>query len=135
MARVTVEDCMKHEEIGDRYELVVLSSKRAKDIGGGAVITIENDNEKNAVVALREIAAGKIDINQLKEIIIESQMQTSRSRHGDDDVILDDDDALKEEVMEEITSNFQPLDLDDDLDFKEDDYLGEDILDIDDKEE
>jgi DNA-directed RNA polymerase subunit omega len=135
MARVTVEDCMKQEGVNDRYELVALASKRAKDIGAGGVITIDNDNEKNAVIALREIAAGKIDVEQLKEIIIESQMKTHKSRHGDDDVVLDDDDDLKVEIIDEMSSNYQVIENDEDLDFKDDEYIGEDILDIDEDEE
>ena len=133
MARVTVEDCMEQKEIRDRFELVILASKRAKDIGSGAVITIENDNEKNAVIALREIAAGKIDIHNLREAIIESQMYTSKSKFGDEDIVLDEDNHKDEAIMSEVMSHFQSVDVDDDLDL-EDDYVGEDSLDIEDEE-
>lgn len=68
MARVTVEDCT--EIIKNRFELVVLCSRRARDISSGAEITIERDNDKNAVVALREIAEQKISKEQLSEEVI-----------------------------------------------------------------
>jgi DNA-directed RNA polymerase subunit omega len=68
MARVTVEDCT--QVIKNRFELVVLCSRRARDISSGAEINIERDNDKNAVVALREIAEKKIDKDQLNEEVI-----------------------------------------------------------------
>ena len=68
MARVTVEDCT--QIIKNRFELVVLCSRRARDISSGAEISVERDNDKNAVVALREIAEQKIDKDQLNEEVI-----------------------------------------------------------------
>jgi DNA-directed RNA polymerase subunit omega len=56
MARVTVEDCI--DKIDNRFELVLLAGHRARQISSGASITIERDNDKNPVVALREIADG-----------------------------------------------------------------------------
>jgi DNA-directed RNA polymerase subunit omega len=66
MARVTVEDCTK--VISNRFELVILASRRAKDIVAGAEITIVRDNDKDPVVALREIAEATI----AKEVLLES---------------------------------------------------------------
>lgn len=68
MARVTVEDCAK--EVEDRFELVVLAAERAKKINAGAPITLDRENDKDPVVALREIAAGNIDIESLRESVI-----------------------------------------------------------------
>lgn len=65
MARVTVEDCV--EEIPNRFELVILASERAKSIGSGAPLTVDRDNDKNPVVALREIATKNIDPEALRE--------------------------------------------------------------------
>ena len=65
MARVTVEDCV--EEISNRFELVILASERAKSISSGAPLTIERDNDKNPVIALREIATKNIDPEILRE--------------------------------------------------------------------
>ncbi len=70
MARVTVEDCI--ENVPNRFELVVLAAQRAKQISGGAPLMIDRDNDKDAVVALREIADRAIDIEQLNEDIIQS---------------------------------------------------------------
>ena len=58
MARVTVEDCI--DKIPNRYELLMVAAQRAKDIAAGAPLTVDRDNDKNSVVALREIAAGAI---------------------------------------------------------------------------
>jgi DNA-directed RNA polymerase subunit omega len=68
MARVTVEDCI--EIIPNRYELVLLAAQRARDIGAGASITIDRDNDKNTVVALREIAEQTADMGQVREHIV-----------------------------------------------------------------
>ena len=54
MARVTAEDCVL--KIPNRFELVMMASQRAREIGGGVALTIDRDNDKNPVVALREIA-------------------------------------------------------------------------------
>jgi len=64
MARVTVEDCV--ERIPNRFELVLLAARRARDIRAGAPLTVEKDNDKNPVIALREIAEASIDIDQLR---------------------------------------------------------------------
>jgi DNA-directed RNA polymerase subunit omega len=68
MARVTVEDCV--EIIPNRYELVMLAAQRARDIAAGAVLTIERDNDKNPVIALREIAQESVSPDILKESLI-----------------------------------------------------------------
>ena len=60
MARVTVEDCVGM--VPNRFELVLLAAQRARDIRSGAELTVERDNDKNAVVALREIAEEAIDL-------------------------------------------------------------------------
>ncbi len=58
MARVTVEDCLEHAD--NRFNLVLLASKRARQLANGAVPLVPADNDKPTVLALREIAAGKI---------------------------------------------------------------------------
>ena len=58
MARVTVEDCI--DKVLNRFELVMVASQRARKIGSGAAPTVDRDNDKNPVVALREIAAGHV---------------------------------------------------------------------------
>ena len=68
MARVTVEDCV--EKIANRFELVLLAAHRARNISAGGALTIERDNDKNPVVALREIAEKTVDQGDLEESLI-----------------------------------------------------------------
>jgi DNA-directed RNA polymerase subunit omega len=70
MARVTVEDCI--DKVNNRFDLVLLASHRARMISSGAQITIERDNDKNPVVALREIADTTISPEDLREDLIHS---------------------------------------------------------------
>ncbi|MGH6859207.1 MAG: DNA-directed RNA polymerase subunit omega [Phyllobacterium sp.] len=70
MARVTVEDCV--DKVENRFELVLLASHRARLISQGAAITIDRDNDKNPVVALREIADETLSPGDLKEDLIHS---------------------------------------------------------------
>jgi DNA-directed RNA polymerase subunit omega len=73
MARVTVEDCI--DKIPNRFELVLLASHRARTISAGAQIAVNRDNDKNPVVALREIADKKISTDDLKEDFIHSMQK------------------------------------------------------------
>ena len=70
MARVTVEDCI--DKVENRFELVLLAGHRARQISQGAQITIDRDNDKNPVVALREIADETLAPGDLKEDLIHS---------------------------------------------------------------
>ncbi|MCO6388566.1 MAG: DNA-directed RNA polymerase subunit omega [Aliihoeflea sp.] len=70
MARVTVEDCI--DKVDNRFELVLLAGHRARQISQGAAITIDRDNDKNPVVALREIADETLSPEDLKEDLIHS---------------------------------------------------------------
>ncbi|HWK13359.1 MAG TPA: DNA-directed RNA polymerase subunit omega [Rhizobiaceae bacterium] len=70
MARVTVEDCI--DKVDNRFELVLLASHRARQISQGAAITVDRDNDKNPVVALREIADETLAPDDLKEDLIHS---------------------------------------------------------------
>jgi DNA-directed RNA polymerase subunit omega len=70
MARVTVEDCI--DKVENRFDLVLLASHRARMVSSGAQITIDRDNDKNPVVALREIAESTISPGDLKEDLIHS---------------------------------------------------------------
>ena len=70
MARVTVEDCI--DKVDNRFELVLLASHRARLISQGASITVDRDNDKNPVVALREIADETLSPDDLKEDLIHS---------------------------------------------------------------
>ena len=70
MARVTVEDCV--DKIPNRFDLVLLAAQRAREISGGAELTIDRDRDKNPVVALREIAEQTVKPNELEEAIVTS---------------------------------------------------------------
>nr|WP_321457487.1 DNA-directed RNA polymerase subunit omega [uncultured Cohaesibacter sp.] len=70
MARVTVEDCV--DKVENRFELVLLSGHRARMISSGSSITVDRDNDKNPVVALREIADETVSPGDLKEDLIHS---------------------------------------------------------------
>jgi DNA-directed RNA polymerase subunit omega len=70
MARVTVEDCI--DKVENRFELVLVASHRARMISSGAQITVDRDNDKNAVVSLREIAESTLAPEDLKEDFIHS---------------------------------------------------------------
>ena len=68
MARVTVEDCVT--KIPNRFLLVIIASQRARNISAGAALKVERDNDKNPVIALREIAEGHVDQKELEEALI-----------------------------------------------------------------
>jgi DNA-directed RNA polymerase subunit omega len=101
MARVTVEDCIEH--VPNRFELVALASQRARQIVSGAPLTVERDNDKDTVVALREIAEQKFSLDALKQEVI-----TSHQKFGKKDVIDDSDLSIpnlsRADVIDEIKS-------------------------------
>jgi DNA-directed RNA polymerase subunit omega len=87
MARVTVEDCV--DKVPNRFELVMLAAHRARELSSGAAITLDRDNDKNPVVALREIAEETVATDDLRERVIES-----RQRHIEVDEPEEDQMAL-----------------------------------------
>jgi DNA-directed RNA polymerase subunit omega len=80
MARVTVEDCV--EKIPNRFDLVLVAAQRARQISGGAELTVDRDRDKNPVVALREIAEDLVSPDELQDAIVTS---LQRVRFDDDD--------------------------------------------------
>ncbi len=68
MARVTVEDCV--DKVSNRFDLILLAAQRARQISGGADLTIDRDRDKNPVVALREIAEETVRPRELEEAVI-----------------------------------------------------------------
>lgn len=84
MARVTVEDCV--DKVSNRFDLVLLSAHRAREISGGSELTIDRDRDKNPVVALREIAEETIKPDELEESLVQSLQK----------VQIDDEDAPDE---------------------------------------
>jgi len=92
MARVTVEDCV--EKIPNRFDLVLVAGQRARDILKGDLPTIDRDNDKNPVIALREIAAENLDLDQLNDGLI-TKLQRISIREEQE---TRDDAALAAEV-------------------------------------
>lgn len=104
MARVTVEDCV--DKVPNRFELVALASHRAREIAAGSPITVDRDNDKNPVVALREIAEETQSADLLRERMIESlQTQIEVDMPEDDDMALlmgtSENDAPEQDGMNE----------------------------------
>ena len=85
MARVTVEDCVL--QVPNRFELVMLAAQRARDIAGGAPLSLDRDNDKNPVVALREIAEEKADLPSLEADLIKSLQRAPEPEPAEEEVI------------------------------------------------
>ncbi|MEN3972398.1 DNA-directed RNA polymerase subunit omega [Sphingomicrobium sp. XHP0235] len=95
MARVTVEDCV--DKVDNRFDLVLLAAERARQISGGADLTIDRDRDKNPVVALREIAETTVKPKHLEESLVS----------GHQKVQVDDDDDIDE--MSSLTDQAEAL--------------------------
>ena len=91
MARVTVEDCIIR--VPNRFDLVMLASQRAREIAAGGKLTVDRDNDKNPVVALREIADETIDTEGIEESIVQGLQKYVESDDLDEDE-LDDGASL-----------------------------------------
>ena len=85
MARVTVEDCI--EKVPNRFGLVLLSAHRARAISNGAALMLDRDNDKNPVVALREIAEEKADLPALEADLIKSLQRAPEPGPAEEEVI------------------------------------------------
>jgi len=85
MARVTVEDCVL--KVPNRFELVMLAAQRARNISRGEPLTIDRDNDKNPVVALREIAEGTIDLEAVRGDLIKSLQRLPEPEPASEEVM------------------------------------------------
>jgi len=85
MARVTVEDCV--DKVPNRFELVMLAAHRARSLASGSPLTVDRDNDKNPVVALREIAEETLTADQLRESAIESFQRQIEVDEPEEDVM------------------------------------------------
>ena len=115
MARITVEDCI--DKLPSRFELVLVASNRARKLHSGEKPTVEIDNDKNTVVALREIAEETIPIEELKNNLIkdyqtvslseeEEELSLENSYHEEDDNIGSDEENQSLVYNEESEVNF-----------------------------
>ena len=106
MARVTVEDCVTI--IPNRFELVMLAAQRGREIASGAALTVDRDNDKNPVVALREIAALTVDAEILRENLVKSMQRHAEVDEPEEDLeLLQAGQEMQEigEVAEEISED------------------------------
>lgn len=107
MARVTVEDCIL--TIPNRFELVITAAQRAKQISSGSPLTQDRDNDKDAVVSLREIADETIDIDLVEEDMIQSfqkQFGFDRTDILEDDNVPAIESALDDEMARYAHTSF-----------------------------
>lgn len=88
MARVTVEDCI--QQVPNRFELVLLAGQRARQISGGAELTVDRDRDKNPVVALREIAEQMV----VPEVLADKIVTDLQKVRVDEDDVADDMGSL-----------------------------------------
>lgn len=85
MARVTVEDCVSL--VPNRFDLVMVAAQRARDIHSGAALLVDRDRDKNPVVALREIADEKLDLDAMKDQLIRGHQPQLDTDLPEDDII------------------------------------------------
>ena len=85
MARVTVEDCV--EKVPNRFELVLLAAQRARNLSRGEELTIDRDNDKNPVIALREIAEETIPLERLEQDLLKSLSRAPEPEPADEEVM------------------------------------------------
>ncbi|MCE2516677.1 MAG: DNA-directed RNA polymerase subunit omega [Alphaproteobacteria bacterium] len=102
MARVTVEDCI--EKIPNRFDLVLTASQRARGISSGDAITVDRDNDKNPVVALREIADETISIDDVNDDLVKSLQRMTRRE--EDQSALDEAASIAQDDMASFNSDF-----------------------------
>jgi DNA-directed RNA polymerase subunit omega len=85
MARVTVEDCV--QLVPNRFELVMMAAQRARDIHGGSELRVDRDNDKNPVVALREIADETLALDDLRESLIRGHQRPPEVDEPEDEIV------------------------------------------------
>ena len=100
MARITVEDCI--DKFPSRFELVLVASNRARKLHAGEKPTVEIDNDKNTVIALREIAEETITSDQLKNELIQEYQTNTFSEDEDINEIEDNSDGSQSEASESL---------------------------------
>ena len=118
MARITVEDCVV--KVPNRFDLVVMAAQRSRQISAGEPLTIDRDNDKNPVIALRELADSTIDREELRESVIRGlQRHVEMDEPEDDEMELlmarqalaagDRDEAEMDRVKQEVAEEMETL--------------------------
>ena len=103
MARITVEDCV--DKFPSRFELVLVASQRARELHSGETPTIDKDNDKNTVIALREIADITIPIEKMKENVIEGFQKVTINDEEDENLEIKSLEEKNNEQNEELISD------------------------------
>ena len=122
MARITVEDCI--DKFPSRFELVLVASQRARKLHAGETPTVDKDNDKSTVIALREIADSTMTVNEMKENLIQEYQTVTISDEEDENLELEassddkienvetsdnNNDVVKDETSKEIESEIENL--------------------------
>ena len=103
MARITVEDCLK--KIDNQYDLVLLAKERTSQLNSGAEMLVEKDNDKNTVVALREIGEGKVAIDELKKNAV---LRLRKEPNENDEEVIEEEvsnDDFEKEYKGEVSKS------------------------------
>ncbi|MBQ7055706.1 MAG: DNA-directed RNA polymerase subunit omega [Alphaproteobacteria bacterium] len=100
MARTTNSDTLPYVE--SRYELGMLASQRVRDLNGGAEPVVSQDKDKLTVVALREIASGKLDVDAVRHEFVQSYKETPTSLEGEESLEIGTTDPLLREIDAEL---------------------------------
>lgn len=100
MARTTNSDTLPYVE--SRYELGMLASQRVRDLNGGAEPVIERGNDKLTVVALREIASGKLDVDAVRHEFVQSYKDAPTAAEGEESLEIGSEDPLLREIDAEL---------------------------------
>ncbi len=100
MARTTNSDTLPYVE--SRYELGMLASQRVRDLNGGAEPVVEKNNDKLTVVALREIASGKLDVNAVRHEFVQSYKDAPTTLDGEESLEIGSEDPLLREIDAEL---------------------------------
>lgn len=125
MARVTVEDCVL--KVPNRFELVLIAGQRARDIASGTPISVDRDNDKNPVVALREIAEDKLDLEVIRNQLVKGLQKAVDNDEPEDEVIeflSNEQDLVRDMAVNEA------LDIADEDDLADEPVVAEDDSDV-----
>ena len=112
MARITVEDCI--DKFPSRFELVLVASQRARKLHSGDEPTVEKDNDKNTVIALREIADSTLTVAEMKENLIQAFQQVTLSDEEEEIIELDTFDQKTREIKK-IQSQFEEREIENEI--------------------
>ena len=126
MARVTVEDCI--DKIPNRYELLMVAAQRAKDLSAGAPLTVSRDNDKNSVIALREIADETVSIEELqKSLVMWLQKYVEVEEPEEEELEIMAAEKELADLDDQFTGLLPQAEIDDNMQV----HGGDDLLDVD----